>query len=96
MLNRIKHTHTQRLSRAANSKSRTTYDNGQAASLGPVAVMYQPLQAEVMCSADSTMPDANKLVGKACSTRSQQTDIGTRKSLIQRPDFKRSPSILSS
>ncbi len=78
MLNRIKHTHTQRLSRAANSKSRTTYDNGQAASLGPVAVMYpplqaevyQPLQAEVMCSADSTMPEANKLVGKACSTRS--------------------------
>ena len=70
MLNRTKHTHTQRLSRAANSKSRTTYDNGQAASLGPVAVIYQPLQAGVMGSADSTMPDANKLVGKACSTPS--------------------------
>ena len=70
MLNRIKHTHTQRLSGAANSKSRTTYDNGQAASLAPVAVMYQPLQAGMMCSAGFTLPDANKLVGKACSTPS--------------------------
>ena len=96
MLNRTKHTHMPRLSGAANSKSRTTYDNGQAASLGPVTVMNRPLQPGMIRSAGSPMLDADQLVGKARSNLSRQADIGSRKSLDQRPDFKRSPSILSS